>query len=119
MKNSLNVVITGDNEKGKELVSAIVSKSLAEHGFTNVTHVNSVGEPSPTVPFKSIFDAIHAANPGLFAEPVRIWTSNGIPVEQETEESEGALNGIPLVEDNQFLNDAIEAEVATEEAVPA
>ena len=118
MKNSLNVVITGDDEKGKDLVSAIVSKSLAEHGFTNVTHVNAVGEPSVGVPFQTIFDAVRAGNPGLFAAPVRIWTSNGIGSDADNEETVGALNGVP-VEDQQFIEDAIEADVATEEPVPA
>lgn len=116
MNKSLNIAITGQNEKGKELVGTLIQKTLSEHGFTNVAMVNTVGEPTVSSSFESIFDAVQASNPGLFAEPVRIWGS--APEIDVDGEAETAAVNSPVVEaDSEFISDAIEADVAMEEAV--
>jgi hypothetical protein len=120
--NHLSVHIGGNNEAGKDLVAAIVQKSLSENGFVNVTLVNSVGEPTiNTQAVSTIFDAVKAADPALFNEPVRIWTSSpnvDMPEEISIDDL-GATNGIPLDVDTQFMNDAIEADAAMSEPEPA
>ena len=120
--NHLSVHIGGNNEAGKDLVAAIVQKSLSESGFVNVTLVNSVGEPTVNPQAVStIFDAVKAADPALFTEPVRIWTSSpSIESPEETSIDDlGATNGIPLDADSQFINNAIEADLAMSEPEPA
>lgn len=114
-QKSLNIAITGQDEKGKELVGTLIQRTLVDHGFTNVAMVNTVGEPTVASSFESIYDAVQASNPGLFNEPVRIWGS--VP----DQEAEGdmptvAVNSPPDDADQQFVSDAIEADAATEAA---
>jgi hypothetical protein len=115
-KNFISIVITGQDEKGRDLVGSLMHKTLTEHGFTNVAVVNNIGEPTIAGDFESIYDIVHASNPGLFNEPIRIWGS--VPEsENEGEALDVVAVNSPLIEnDQQFVSDAIEADVAMEEA---
>ena len=69
----IDVVVTGDNEDGVQLVTGVVNKALLDNGFTNVGVMSpTTGEPTLVPDTPSLADIVRRTNPGLFHQPVTV-----------------------------------------------
>ncbi len=73
MNKDFDVVVTGSDSDGVQLITGVVNKALLDNGFTNVGVMSGItGEPTLVPDVPSLMDIVRHTNPGLFHQPVKI-----------------------------------------------
>lgn len=117
---NINVTITGSSNKGKELISNVITTALTEQGFTNVALITPAGEPMVGSNVPSLMDLMKAHDPQFLATPVHVI---GIPETAGEEETSTVMNNGMIVSsgrsddvDGGSISMTTIIETATEEA---
>ncbi|MNU19560.1 hypothetical protein D3C71_77890 [compost metagenome] len=68
-----DVVVTGDDQDGVQLVTGVINKALLDNGFTNVGVMSpTTGEPTLVPDVPSLGDLVRATKPHLFHQPITV-----------------------------------------------
>lgn len=68
-----DVVVTGDDQDGVQLVTGVINKALLDNGFTNVGVMSpTTGEPTLVPDVPSLGDLVRATKPHFFHQPVTV-----------------------------------------------
>lgn len=70
--SNINISVTGGEEKGREIVTSVLTNALVSQGFTNVAQISPNGEPIVGTDVPSAMDVMRSVNPNFLNTKIQV-----------------------------------------------